>query len=776
MRYLLIGLFIVMPCLAIGQNIRVDSQAYTPQQLVEDILISSNCIDNVVVTNVVGGNFGSNDSSYGYFEANGSGFPFQSGIILATGKISNAEGPNTSLSDDDAPNWVGDTDLENILNEPNTINATILEFDFTSIASQISFRYIFASEEYQENNSNTCQYSDLFGFLIKPAVSGQYTNIALVPDTNTPVKVTTVHPEIPGGCDAINEFYFESWNGPAAPINYNGQTKVLTATANVVPNETYHVKLVIADEQNYRYDSAVFLEAGSFQLSTDLGPNLLTSTNNALCFGETHILDASQANATNFKWFKNSIELASETSSTYAVTEPGIYNVEVSLGSGCIAYGEVVVEYYTEIIAVDTTLTACDQNHDGLTFYNLFDAEQVLVGNDNTNFVDNFFLDQNDAIQNIDPIANPQSFQNTVPNQIVFARVENRGGCFKIAELQLSISTDIINIPPINICDDIPVDGFTEFNLNDITASFQNQIPIDASAAYFLNEEDAFIGANSLGSPYINTTEDSQTLYVKVTSNNQCYAIGTVQLNVLYTPQLEDDETSYYCDNLFPQTIRLHGGVLNDAPSNYYYEWLFNGNPTDANASFYDINETGTYTVIVTDPNGCSSERNITVQSSNTATIEGITVHDGSSNNTVRVNVSGNGNYVFALDNALGPYQESNVFHNVAAGFHTIYVMDQNGCGIAQQEISVIGFPKFFTPNGDNQNETWQIYGVNEHFYTDVDIKIFDRYGKLLAHQNYWSGGWDGTLKGNPLPSDDYWFVVTLPDGRIFKGHFALVR
>src|SRR5690606_22299565 len=153
-----------------------------------------------VVTNVVGGNFNGADRSYGYFDAGTSSFPFQNGIILSTGRLSNTEGPNTSLSDDDASGWSGDTDLENALNENNTTNATILEFDFIPIASQISFRYIFASEEYQENNSNTCQYSDLFGFLIRPVSEQQYTNIALVPNTQTPVKVTTVHPEIPGGC------------------------------------------------------------------------------------------------------------------------------------------------------------------------------------------------------------------------------------------------------------------------------------------------------------------------------------------------------------------------------------------------------------------------------------------------------------------------------------------------------------------------------------------------------------------------------------------------
>ncbi len=147
-----------------SQNISVDSQSYTPQQLIEDILIDSNCIENVVVTNVSGGDFNGSDLSYGYFDASGTAFPFQNGIVLSTGRIINVPGPNNNLSDDDAPNWQGDLDLEYALNESGTTNATILEFDFTSVASQISFRYIFASEEYQENDPNSCQYSDLFGF------------------------------------------------------------------------------------------------------------------------------------------------------------------------------------------------------------------------------------------------------------------------------------------------------------------------------------------------------------------------------------------------------------------------------------------------------------------------------------------------------------------------------------------------------------------------------------------------------------------------------------
>ncbi|MGJ8592449.1 MAG: choice-of-anchor L domain-containing protein [Aquaticitalea sp.] len=772
-------LFLCFPAFVFTQNIRVDSQSYTPQQLVEDILINSTCIDNVVVTNVVGGDFGTADSSYGYFESNGN-FPFQNGIVLSTGKIINTEGPNTSLSDDDAADWGGDNDLEYALNEQNTLNATILEFDFTSVASQISFRYIFASEEYQENNSNTCRYSDLFGFLIRPANEQEYENIALVPNTQTPVKVTTVHPEIPGGCSAINEFYFESWNGPNAPINFNGQTKILTATATVVPNQTYHVKLVIADEQNYRYDSAVFLEAGSFQPSVDIGPNRLISTNNALCEDETATLNAFQPGALGYRWSKDGVPQTSTfclNCFEYQVTDPGVYSVEVILETNCIATGTAVVEYYPDVIVTDAILTECDQNQDGITLYDLFSAQRIITIDDQELSVVNYFLTENAALQNSSPIPNPNSFQNSTPNQIVFARVESIYGCSKVAELRLAISTNIINIPSLQACDDSPTDGYTDFNLNDIATSIQDQIPLGAMVSYYETEVDAFNNTNALVTPYRNITEDSQTIYVKVTSNNECFAISEANLTVLYTPTLRPDETVFYCLNSFPETVRIFGGVLNDAPSNYYYEWFFNGTTTSVNTSFYDINEAGVYTVIVTDPNGCSTSRIITVSETEIATIEDVLIQDGISNNTVTVLVSGQGFYEYALDDPNGFYQESNIFTNVPPGFHTIYVRDRNkDCGLSEQLISVLGFPKYFTPNGDTVHETWKIYGVSAQFNQGIDIKIYNRYGKLLAQQDHLSAGWDGTLKGKPLPSDDYWYVVTVPDGRVYRGHFSLVR
>jgi len=749
-------------------QVKVDSQNYTPQQLIEDILINSNCITNVVVTNVVGGDFGGTDQSYGYFDASGTTFPFQNGVVLSTGKLTNVEGPNNTLSDDNAPNWIGDSDLENILNENNTINATVIEFEFTAIVSQISFRYLFASEEYQINNANTCQYSDLFGFLIRNVNDTQYKNIALIPNTQTPVKVTTVHPNIPGGCSAQNEAYFGSWNDSSAPINFNGQTAVLTAIANTIPNETYHVKLVIADEQNYRYDSAVFLEAGSFELNTDLGTDRLLATNNPLCENETLQLNANEPGNNSYKWFKDGVEIIGVTNDTYTVTDDGIYSVEVTLNNSCIAYGSITIEYSQNPITNNTTLISCDENQDGLTTYNLWDAEQSITNGDANLTVDSFYLDP----QYTNEIITPESFENTIPQQIVYAKVSNLFGCFSIAEITLDISNNSLTIPPFEVCDD-DYDGFTTFNMDDLKSLIQPNVPANSVISFYKNLDDFFGDVNSINGNYNNVQVNSETLFVKIENGNDCYAISTVDLVVLEKPILDQDETVTYCLNTYPNTITLNSRLINGSGNNPTYDWYLNNIYLSANKSNIDINQTGIYTVIVTFSNGCSSSRDIIVNPSNIATIQSIDIKQASTNNTVTINVSGEGDYQYALDDPI--FQDQNFFSNVKPGFHTVYAYDVNGCGTISEQISILGFPKFFTPNNDGSHDTWKPYGVNEQFNSNIDIKIFDRYGKFIKQINPLSAGWNGTFNGNPLPSDDYWYLVILSDGKEYRGHFSLI-
>ncbi|WP_147299213.1 T9SS type B sorting domain-containing protein, partial [Winogradskyella eximia] len=173
---------------------------------------------------------------------------------------------------------------------------------------------------------------------------------------------------------------------------------------------------------------------------------------------------------------------------------------------------------------------------------------------------------------------------------------------------------------------------------------------------------------------------------------------------------------------------------------------------------------------------GCFKERTITVLPSSIARNINFEVVDASQNNSITVLVDGEGDYEYALGNSNGPYQDSNTFNNVQPGLYTVYIRDKNGCGIADDLVSVIGFPKFFTPNNDDVNDYWQVYGITTQFQANSIIYIFDRYGKLLKELDPLSSGWDGKYNGENMPTSDYWFKVTLEDGRTFTNHFTLKR
>ena len=623
-------IFLLVSFTALSQNVQVSSSAYTPQELIENVLINSSCVDNLMVTNVVGGNFNSIEKSYGYFDANGSSFPLQNGIVLSTGKLNNVGGPNDSLSDDDAPNWGGDSDLETILNESNTLNATIIEFNFSASANQISFNYVFASEEYQENNSSTCQYSDLFGFLIRKENGGLYTNIALVPTTETPVKVTTVHSGVQGGCDPINEAYFGSWNSNSAPINFNGQTAVLTATANIIPNEIYHVKLVIADEQNFRYDSAVFLEASSFKLGTDLGIDRLIENNNSLCGDETTTLSAFQDNVLSYQWFKNNTPVYGNTSSTFEVENEGIYSVEVLLDNGCTSYGSIQIEYSPLPIAIDTSMVQCDDDglFDGITTFNLTEINETLI-NSTPNRETKFYTSLTAAQNSIDEI-DGSVFNNTTNPQIVYVQlIDTNTNCFGISALTLSVSTTTGTDTVLKSCDsDGNEDGIFNFNLTDADAAVLSNLPISYTVSYYETYQEALLETSSLPSNYTNTTAYNQIIFARIENGNDCHGINQVELIVEELPSLLVGEQQQYCLNSFPSTITLDSGIINGLPNSFSFNWS-----TGETTPQIQVNSPGIYTVTVSNTSGCSKLRTVTVLPSNIATFDSIDIVDGVENN-----------------------------------------------------------------------------------------------------------------------------------------------
>ncbi len=167
----------------------------------------------------------------------------------------------------------------------------------------------------------------------------------------------------------------------------------------------------------------------------------------------------------------------------------------------------------------------------------------------------------------------------------------------------------------------------------------------------------------------------------------------------------------------------------------------------------------------------------VTVNPSNTILSLNWTVTDAfTKNQIVTITDPVGQSYLYQLD--FGPLQTSPIFENVAIGLHSVSVKDVNGCSaLTDNNVLVIGYPKYFTPNGDSYNDTWNITALSNQLNTR--IYIFDRYGKLLKDISPKGSGWDGTYNGKPMPSDDYWFTVEyLEQSNVnkFKSHFSLKR
>ena len=190
-----------------------NTSLYTVEELVTDVLIDSECNQASNITFSTGSNFGCTNG-IGYFESNGSEWPFESGLIMTSGDVSNAVGPETGVLGDGDYNWPGDADLENFipgLNLGDTNNASIIEFDFVPVSNSMSFDFIFAAEEY---GTFQCTFTDAFAFLLTDS-SGNTTNLAIVPGTNDPISVLTVRDaQYNNGCESVNEEWFANYYGP----------------------------------------------------------------------------------------------------------------------------------------------------------------------------------------------------------------------------------------------------------------------------------------------------------------------------------------------------------------------------------------------------------------------------------------------------------------------------------------------------------------------------------------------------------------------------------
>ncbi|WP_432672212.1 T9SS type B sorting domain-containing protein [Flavobacterium sp. SM2513] len=275
-----------------------------------------------------------------------------------------------------------------------------------------------------------------------------------------------------------------------------------------------------------------------------------------------------------------------------------------------------------------------------------------------------------------------------------------------------------------------------------------------------------------------NGTSGSVT-YVVTPSFNGCTGNPiNIVISILPTqiPLIQDGQLCILGSGIFgipPYVLRTE---LSSA--SHTFEWFYNGNPIpNASGNTFSANQIGEYGVIVTDINsGCVSDF-VTATVSAIPKAESLTItqsQDFSSNSFITIDVTGGQPPFLYQINDFG-FQTSNTFSNLSPGVYEIEVTDSFNCSNLKSIITIINFPKYFTPNGDGYNDTWTVLNLD----ANARIRIFDRYGKFIVEINSQSQSWDGTFNGQQLPADDYWFTVNYNFNGItheYKNHFSLKR
>jgi hypothetical protein len=297
-----------------------------PEEFIRNFLEGN----GVVIQNIrITGNTSAQNSQFGIFDGRASNIGLESGIIISTGKALDAPGPNNSRDKTFEYSRSGDQDLQDIVGR-NTLDAAVIEFEFIPSFDEVTFEYVFASEEY---NEFVCtQFNDVFAFLVSgPGISGKQ-NVALLP-TGDAVAINSVHKgctvlEFLSGrcrnvCDPKNREFFID-NDDENTVEYDGFTTVLQVRMeDLQPGEIYNMKFAIADVSDGYYDSAVFLAANSFSSESDI------LVDGDYCFGSELNFDFdSPWQYEEVSWDFGNGDLSDELTPTYTYDFPGLYRLK----------------------------------------------------------------------------------------------------------------------------------------------------------------------------------------------------------------------------------------------------------------------------------------------------------------------------------------------------------------------------------------------------------------------------------------------------------------
>ncbi len=475
--------------------------------------------------------------------------------------------------------------------------------------------------------------------------------------------------------------------------------------------------------------------------------------------------------------------------------------VDSASENDCIGYGPYVTVTVEALPFANqpSAMEICDDDNDGSYGFDTSTLNNEILNGQFLSDVTIEFIDTNTGTSYTDNLPNPFNTSSQTMDIIVTNRNTNDpdGACSEQTTIDFTVYESPINnsISFTALCDE---------NLEDnlVTATFDTstlQTDIGAQATMIVTFYDnngnplSDIDGNPITNPFPSSfVTESQTITVEVTNplSTICSNIQTIDFIVNPRPNFSVPQDLLVCENLVPFEINIENPL-----DNYEYLWYNNNNQLIGSGTPFHLTETETidteyvtYSVVATNPiTGCNKEETFTIKKSSIATIEPTTITSdefNNHNNSIIINTDnlGSGDYEYSLEHSWDtrPYQTEPLFTNLTGGDYIISITDTNGCGTVSENITLLDYPRFFTPNNDGENDYWQLIGINGSSSLVSAITIFDRHGKTLALIDPQGKGWDGFYNGAKLPATDYWFKAELIDSNgvpeEYLGHFSLVR
>lgn len=709
----------------------------TPTQLVQDVLLGQGVtVSNVMYNGVL--NPATAQVGSAAFTESGTNLGLTAGVILSSGLPE--EAANAASFFASTPNGTGsDPDLALLANQ-NINDRAVLEFDFVPTGDSVKFRYVFSSEEYPEYVCTT--FNDAFGFFLSgPGINGPYQNnainIALVPNSIIPIAINTVNPGVPGTSGGVastcaaadpnwqnNSVYYVN-NGAGTTICYDGFTVVLTARYEVQCGETYHIKMAIGDGSDSAFDSAVFLEAGSFT-STPFIPSLTPGPG---IVGDDTILESCYPVTIDFA----QQGAGSDTSVVYiqvgGTATPGVDYVPAFPDSLVFLPGDTL-ESFTFICPVDFD----GQETIILTLISQSPCAGITITNE---FV--FYIEQSPELVIVG------GFEE-IPCQGSATLTPTVSGGFPPYTIDWSNG---MSGPSITVA---PLDNTV------YTATVTDDCGSTAIAQFFVELEPLPpIGMSLLGPSTVMEACESTTVNIIRPAGIP----GDVTLTLGF-----EGFAANGTDFVWPTSILIPDGVLNVTTP---FEPLEDGVPDDG--------ETVTITATFTDDCGRTTSANVTITIVDAPAIlvdvEDFTVEcQPDSLLLVAQGSGGVGSLTYAW--STGDQGPTTYVTMQTPGTYTVTATDQ--CGRSAQGVSVVTticelvIPNVITPNGDGLNDYFEIEGI---LYVSNTLRIYNRWGQEVYSATNYRNQW----KGGDLPDGTYYYEVAVNrNDKKYTGHLTILR